>query len=346
MNETKRADLRAAVAPFETPSLSLGLYQIATSIGLYLATLALMYWSLHVSYLLTLLLAIPATALEVRMFIIQHDCGHGSFFANKRANDILGTLCGVLTLAPYAHWRRQHAQHHASWNNLDRRDTGVDIYSACLTVEEYRALSPWRRFLYRLPRHPLMAQVAIPPLIFLVLYRVPFDTPKDWTRERRSVWGTNLAILALWGVLAYFFGITGVLMVQLPIVIISTILGVWLFSVQHLYEGAHWSRREEWSYADAALKGSSYLVMPAALHWMTGNIGFHHIHHLSVRVPNYRLAACHRSNTLLQPETPLSLARAFSTGGLGLWDEAQNKLVRFRDAVRITPHIKMNNETT
>lgn len=334
MTEPTRSELREAVAPFESSSLMLGLYQIVTSIALYLAALGLMYWSLRASYALTLLLAIPTSALLVRMFIVQHDCGHGSFFASRRANDLLGTLCGVLTLAPYAHWRRQHAQHHANWNNLDRRDSGVDIYSTCLTVEEYRALTPWRRFLYRLPRHPLVANVAIPPVVFLLLYRVPFDTPKDWTRERRSVWVTNLAILASWGGLAAIFGIAGVLKVQLPVVVISTMVGVWLFSVQHRFEGARWARREEWNFSDAALKGSSYLALPRALHWLTGNIGFHHIHHLSARVPNYRLAACHRSNAALRPEMPLSLARAFSAGGLTLWDEAQNKLVRFRDAVR------------
>jgi omega-6 fatty acid desaturase (delta-12 desaturase) len=178
----------------------------------------------------------------------------------------------------------------------------------------------------------LVAHVVFPPLVFLLLYRVPFDTPKDWSRERRSVWMNNLAIVAAWGLLAIFFGIKGVLIVQLPIVVISTIVGVWLFSVQHRFEGARWARREEWNFADAALKGSSYLTLPAVLHWMTGNIGYHHIHHLSARVPNYRLAACHRSSALLQPEIPLSLARAFSAGGLALWDETQCKLVRFREA--------------
>jgi omega-6 fatty acid desaturase (delta-12 desaturase) len=288
-----------------------------------------MYWSLHISYALTLCLAVAASAFQVRMFIIQHDCGHGSFFASRRANDILGAMCGVLTLAPYSHWRRQHAQHHVSWNNLDRRDTGVDIYSNCLTVAEYRALTPWRRFVYRLPRHPLLAHLAIPPLVFLLLYRMPFDTPKDWTRERRSVWTTNLAVLAMWSALALFFGLRAVLMVQLPIVILSTVVGIWLFSVQHRFEGAHWSRRDQWNFADASLRGSSYLRLPAVLHWVTGNIGFHHIHHLSPRVPNYRLAACHRSSALLQPKIPLTLARAFSAGRLVLWDEAQSKLVGF-----------------
>jgi len=333
MNSITKAEQRLALAPFEASSWTLGIYQIVTSLGLYLATVGLMYWSLGISHVLTILLALPASALLVRVFIVQHDCGHGSFLAWKGGNEILGTICGILTLAPYAHWRRQHAGHHANWNNLDRRESGADIYSACLTVEEYRARSNWKRFLYRLPRHPLIAHVAIPPVVFLLLYRTPFDTPKSWIRERRSVWATNLIILACWSTLAWTFGLTGLLLVQLPIVVLSSIIGVWLFSVQHRFDGARWMRRDEWNFTDAALEGSSHLDLPRVLHWLTGNIGFHHIHHLSSRVPNYHLAKCHRSNAFLRPEKPLSLGRAFGASSLTLWDEAQGKLVRFRDAI-------------
>jgi acyl-lipid omega-6 desaturase (Delta-12 desaturase) len=331
MSESGRAGIRAAVAPFETPSLPLALYQIATSIVLYVMTVGLMYWSLSVSYALTLALAVPATFLLTRMFIVQHDCGHGSFFARKSWNDRLGTICGVLTLVPYANWKRQHAQHHANWNNLDRREYGADIYSGCLTVSEYRALSPRRRFYYRLARHPLIAHILVPPFVFLALYRTPFDTPKDWVHERRSVWTTNLAILACWGGLAAIFGITAVLMVQLPIVVLSSITGIWLFSVQHRFENALWMRRGEWNFVDAALKGSSYLNVPRAVHWLTGNIGFHHIHHLSPHVPNYNLAACHHSDAALRIATPLTLGQALRAGRLALWDETRQMLVRFRD---------------
>ncbi len=197
IDRAARRDLRSRVRPFETPIAAKSVFQLATSVGLFVAACAVMYWSLQVSALLTLFLAIPAGALLVRVFIIQHDCGHGSFFLSRRANDAVGMLCSVLTFTPYANWRRQHAGHHRSWNNLDRRQSGSDFYSVCLTVEEYRALSPWRRFLYRLPRHPLIAHIVIPPLVFLVLYRLPFDTPKSWTRERWSVYGTNIAIAAL-----------------------------------------------------------------------------------------------------------------------------------------------------
>jgi omega-6 fatty acid desaturase (delta-12 desaturase) len=334
MQDISRKELRAAIAPFESSSAASSAQQLATSAGLYVALCVLMYWSLHVSYWLTLILAVPAGAALVRTFIVQHDCGHGSFLASQRANHIVGALCGVLTLAPFANWARQHAQHHANWNNLDRRDSGADIYSTCLTVDEYNARTPWQRFFYRLPRHPLIANIVFPPLVFLVLYRVPFDTPKTWTRERHSVWFTNAAILTCVLALGFWRGFGAVAMVQLPIIAVTTIVGFWLFSVQHRFEAGAWLRQPDWSFDAAAMKGSSHLALPRILHWATGNIGYHHIHHLSPRIPNYRLAACHRSSEILRPETSLSLARALGAGNLTLWDEAKGKLVRFRDARR------------
>jgi omega-6 fatty acid desaturase (delta-12 desaturase) len=325
-----RLALRAAVAPFEKPELWYSVAQIVTSIGFYVVTVGLMYWSISVSYALTVLLSFPAAAFLVRTFIVQHDCGHGSFFVSKRANAVLGALCGVLTLAPYAHWRRQHAGHHAHWNNLDHRQSGADIYSVCLTVAEYRALSPRRRFFYRLWRHPVMANVIFPPLVFLLLYRIPFDTPRTWVRERRSVWMTDIALAFVFGVLVVVFGPVDVVLVHLPIVVVTTIVGVWLFSIQHRFDDARWRRGDEWNFAEAALQGSSHLALPRALHWLTGNIGFHHIHHLSPRVPNYRLAACHNSSAILQPAKPLLLDRALIACWLTLWDEDRAKLVPFR----------------
>ncbi len=245
---------------------------------------------------------------------------------------MIGTFCGVLTLAPYQNWRRQHSQHHANWNNLDRRESGSDIYSHCLTVEEYRARSPWKRLLYRLPRHPLVAHVVFPPLIFLLLYRFPFDTPKEWTAERRSVLLTNLAILGCVIVLALVFGWRAVLLVHVPVIAITTIVGVWLFSVQHRFEEAHWLRKSDWTFHDASMKGTSYLKLPRILQWMTGNIGFHHIHHLAPRVPNYRLETCYVSAAILREETPLTLRSAFGAAALTLWDEGRKKLVPFKDA--------------
>jgi omega-6 fatty acid desaturase (delta-12 desaturase) len=326
-----RAALRAAVEPFERPSTARAVWQICSSAGLYVATIALMYWSLHFSYWLTLIFAFPAAGFLVRTFIVQHDCGHGSFFGSKRANDILGSIFGVLTLAPYGNWRRQHAQHHANWNNLDRREHGADIYSACLTVEEYRSRSPFRRLLYRLPRHPLLAHFVFPPLVFLLLYRFPFDTPRAWMAERRSVWVTNAAIAGCILLLGTLLGFGSVALVQLPIVAITTIAGVWLFSVQHRFETARWLRARQWTFQLAALTGSSYLKLPRWLQWMTGNIGFHHIHHLAPRVPNYRLDDCYRGAAILRREAPLNLRSALRASTLTLWDEAAERLVRFKD---------------
>jgi omega-6 fatty acid desaturase (delta-12 desaturase) len=311
--------------------------QLATAVGLFLGACAVMYLSLHVSALLTLLLAIPAGALLVRVFIIQHDCGHGSFFRSPRANNVAGTLCSVLTLTPYLNWRRQHAGHHRSWNNLDRRQSGTDFYSTCLTVEEYLALSPWRRFLYRLPRHLLMAHVVIPPLVFLVLYRLPFDTPKAWVRERWSVHGTNIALAFVFALLVLAFGLRAVVLVQLPVMIVASIIGVWLFAVQHRFEHARWYRQREWSFTSAALQGSSYLKLPKILQWLTGNIGFHPVHHLAPRIPNYRLEACYRGTAALQAEPPLKLGQALRSVTLALWDEERQKLVRFNDIRRQNP---------
>ena len=330
-NRALRSELRAAVAPFEAPDLLSGIGQIATSLGLYLATVAAMYWSFSFSALLTLALAFPAAALLVRVFIVQHDCGHGSFLASRRGNDILGKICAALTLVPYAFWRKHHNAHHSNWNNLDRQGSVADVYTVCLSVEEYRALTPWARFLYRFPRHPLIAFFVIPPLVFLVLYRTPFDTPKNWTRERWSAWLNNLAIAVFWAAQIWAFGFVAFLTVQLSVVLLASIVGFWLFSVQHRFENARWMRRDSWTHMDAALSGSSHLALPRILHWLTGNIGFHHIHHLSPRVPNYRLADCHASNALLRPAQPLSLGRALAGSNLVLWDEAKQKMIRFAD---------------
>jgi omega-6 fatty acid desaturase (delta-12 desaturase) len=304
MGTENRAALRAAVAPFEMPSVSRAVFQLFTSLGLYLMVVGLMYWALSYSYWMTLALAPIAGGLLIRTFIVQHDCGHGSFFRSPRANDVTGAILGLFTLAPYQSWRRQHALHHSNWNNLDRRESGTDIYSACLTVEEYLALSRRQRFFYRLVRHPLVAHVAIPPLVFLVLFVA----------------------------MGLICGFGAVLEVQLPIIVVTTVVGVWLFSVQHRFDHARWFRQAEWSFQRAAMTGTSYLELPRLLQWFTGNIGFHHIHHLSPRVPNYRLEACHRASSVLREENPLTLGRAFAAGNLTLWDESEAKLVRFRDA--------------
>jgi acyl-lipid omega-6 desaturase (Delta-12 desaturase) len=290
-----------------------------------------MVWSVHVSYWLTLALVPLAAGLTVRIFIIQHDCGHGALFRSRRLNDWIGVFCSLFTFAPYANWRRQHAGHHGNWNNLDRRESGADIYSACLTVAEYRALSAWNRFLYRAVRHPVIAHLLIPPLVFLVLYRIPFDTPAKWRRERRSVHYTNLALVGAWGLASVLAGPWNALATELPIMILAPIFGVWLFALQHRFDGVHWARQSDWSLTGASLDGSSFLRLPRVLQWFTGNIGFHHIHHINPRVPNYRLASCHDAVEEVRGVTMLDWRKGLTSLSLALWDEASGKMIRFSD---------------
>ncbi len=326
--ESRRA-LVAALKQFQTPSFGRSAWQFGTTFAAYLAANVAMYFALHLSTWLALALAIPTGGLVVRMFIIQHDCGHGSFFKSRRLNDLLGRFCSAITFTPYAFWRRQHATHHASFNNLDRRDPGIDLYSTCATLKEFQALSRLKRLVYRSIRHPLVTQFLLPPFVFLLLYRFPFDAPSNWTKERRSVLVTNLALGAVLGTLALLLGFGAVALVQLPIIAVASIVGAWLFTVQHRFEEAQWERQSEWSLVGAAMEGSSYLKLPRVLQWFTGNIGFHHVHHLSARVPNYRLQECHEARGELANVTTLTLRQALTAPYFALFDEDKGHMVRF-----------------
>jgi omega-6 fatty acid desaturase (delta-12 desaturase) len=329
------ADIRRVAAAFARPGTASGLLQLLTSFGPFLAGCAAMHLVLPVSPLLALALALPTGALVVRVFIVQHDCGHGSFLASRRANAAIGRLCSLVTLTPFANWSRQHGLHHARWNDLDRSGGGSDIYSSCLTVRAYLARTPRQRWLYRLPRHPLIANLLLPPLVFVLLYRVPFDTPRGWMRERHSVHLTNVGLAAVFGTLVAVVGWRQVLAVHLPIMAVASILGVWLFTLQHRFEAARWTHAAEWNAVDAALAGASWLRLPRALHWLTGNIGFHHIHHLAPRVPNYRLKAAHAAVQQVRPVDGMSLADGWRAPWLTLWDEDRGRLVRFSEAASI-----------
>ncbi len=242
---------------------------------------------------------------------------------------MIGRLCSLITFTPFANWRRQHAGHHAVWNNLDRRDSGADIYSTCLTVSEYRPSRPAAAFLYRLSRHPVITGLLLPPLVFLLLYRISFDTPKDWRRERLSVHATNAGIAIVFVGLGLALGFERVLLVQLPIMVIASIIGVWLFAVQHRFEETLWQRDADWRFGTASLQGSSYLRLPRILQWFTGNIGFHHIHHLNPRIPNYRLPACHAAIQQLHAVPSLTLWDALRAPFFALWDETRQQMVGF-----------------
>lgn len=333
-NAHKRA-LHAIVAEHQTPLLGQALLQVVTSFVPFFGLIAAMYALWDISPWLSLALTIPTAGFLVRIFIIQHDCGHDCFFPNRAANDWLGRFCGLVTMTPYANWRRRHATHHATWNNLDRRTSGGDIYSTCMTVAEYQALPLRWRLWHRAVRHPLVAQLLLPPFIFLLYYRLPMDTPASWRRERASVLLTNAGLIAKFALLMLLLGAGRVALVQLPIIAVTAIIGVWLFSIQHRFEGAVWSRQNSWSATEAALLGSSHLNLPRILQWFSGNIGFHHIHHLAPRVPNYRLEECHRACAAIVPAgRSLSLLQALRAPAYTLWDEEKGGMARFADLGR------------
>ena len=332
-------NLRAKLAEFQRPDLARSVAQVATSFGGFVGVCAAMYVTLDFSYWLTLVLGLIAAGFLVRIFIIQHDCGHGSFFRSRRANDILGRVCSIATLTPYSAWRKGHAVHHGVWNDLDRRTGGIDFYSSCLTVAEYRALSTRDRLVYRVTRHPLVANLILPPLVFLFLYRTSYGTPKSWRRERLDVHVTNLALLGAAGGFGLALGFGSVAAVQLPVVAFAAIIGVWLFSVQHRFEDTHWASEGQWNFTQAALQGSSFLRLPRLLQWFTGNIGFHHVHHLSPRIPNYRLQDCVRKIDALNDAPSLTLWTGLKAMWFVLWDEEQGRMVTFAGARLHSPTV-------
>jgi acyl-lipid omega-6 desaturase (Delta-12 desaturase) len=316
------------VAPYQTPTVGRSAWQVVNTLVPYAVLWYLMYCSLAVSYWLALPLILLAAGFQVRTFIIFHDCGHGSFFRARKANDILGFITGVLTFTPYYHWRWEHALHHGSAGDLDRRGTG-DVWT--LTVQEYLEASRWQRFAYRLARNPIVLFVLAPLFLFLIKQRFP--SPKAPRRERNSVYWTNLGVLTVAVGLTCLFGLKAYLLLQVGVLMVAGTAGVWLFYVQHQFEGVYWERGGDWDYCTAALKGSSFYKLPKVLQWFSGNIGFHHIHHLSPRIPNYNLEKCHQSEPLFQTVKPVTLCSSFKSLTFRLWDEQRRKLVGFR-AVR------------
>ncbi len=283
-----------------------------------------MYLTLDVSYWITLGLAIPAAGFLIRSFIIVHDCGHGSFFRSRKANRIIGFFIALLTYLPSYYWTHQHAKHHATSGDLDHRGDG-DVWT--LTAQEYLALSRWKRIWYRTYRNPFFLFGVAPLYVFFVNYR--YWQPGDNTRVRWSTMQTNLALAGIVTAASLTIGIKAYLMIQLPIMVVAGTVGVWLFYVQHQFEDTYWARHEEWSYVRQALEGSSFYKLPRILQWFTGNIGFHHVHHLSPRIPNYYLQKCHESHPMFQVVQHLTLWSSLKTLGYRLWDEEHKKLVGF-----------------
>jgi omega-6 fatty acid desaturase (delta-12 desaturase) len=322
--QTDLSAWKEIVARYQKPSVPRGVWQIVNTLVPYAALWYLMYLALTVSYWLAVPLEVLAGAFLVRLFIIQHDCGHGSFFKSRKANDILGFITGVLTFVPYYHWRWEHSLHHATSGDLDRRGVG-DIWT--LTVQEYLESSRWQKFAYRLARNPIILFVIAPLFIFLVKQRVP--KAEAGPRERNSVYWTNLALLGMAAGLSWVFGLKAYVLIQLTVMAVAGSAGVWLFYVQHQFEDVYWERGKEWDYATAALQGSSFYKLPKVLQWFSGNIGFHHIHHLSPRIPNYHLEKCHKAEPLFQRVKPVTLFSSFKSFTFRLWDEQRRKLVGY-----------------
>jgi omega-6 fatty acid desaturase (delta-12 desaturase) len=315
---------KEAVARYQGPRLGRSAWQLLNTLIPYAGLWYLMYLSLALPFWVTAGLAVVAAGFLVRVFIIFHDCGHGSFFKSKRANTVLGFICGVLTFTPYHHWRWQHSQHHSTAGDLDRRGTG-DVWT--LTVQEYLMASRWKRFTYRLARNPLVLFVLAPLFLFLVGQR--FSSRKAPRRERGSVLWTNLAVLGMATVLSLAFGLVPYLLIQLAVMLLAGAAGVWLFYVQHQFEGVYWARHDEWDYTEVALRGSSFYKLPRVLQWFTGNIGFHHIHHLRPAIPNYNLEKCHKAVPLFQSVQPITLCTSLKSLTYRLWDEQRQRLVGY-----------------
>ena len=311
------------VLRYQKPCIGRATWQMINTIVPYAALWVLMYLTKDISWWLTIPLAVLAGAFTVRMFIIFHDCGHGSFFKSQRANHIVGTITGILTFTPYFHWRWEHAIHHSSSGDLDRRGVG-DVWT--LTVQEYLESSRWRRFSYRLARNPFILFLIAPMILFLGINRVPKKAP---ARERYSVHLTTLAIGMMSVGLILAFGWKAFLIIQLTILAVAGSAGVWLFYVQHQYEGVYWERSDKWDYVSAALHGSSFYKLPKILQWFSGNIGFHHIHHLSARIPNYNLERCHKAEPLFQKVKPITLLSSLKSFTFRLWDEQHRRLVGY-----------------
>ena len=323
------------LARYREPSHARSLFEIAATL-LPLGLLWTFSWmAIHLGYWeASLLLAVPASGFLVRLFMIQHDCGHGALFRNRLANDWVGRVFGVLTLTPYDFWRRTHAIHHATSGNLDRRGVG-DIDT--LTVAEYRALSFWGQLRYRLYRHPLVMFGLGPAYLFLLQHRLPPGLVRAGWQQWLSVVSTNLAIAVIVGTLIKLIGVGPFLLVHLPISLLAASIGVWLFYIQHQFEDTSWDRAARWNVHDAALHGSSHYDLPGVLRWFTANIGMHHVHHLSSRIPYYRLPQAVQENAALSEINRLSLIQSFRSVRLVLWDEDQRRLISFRDAQKAAP---------
>ncbi len=330
MSIQQQKQLRKQVTPYEKSETWKSVKQLLNTMVPFFVLWYLAYISLSVSYLLTLGISVIAAGFLVRVFIIFHDCCHGSFFKNRRANVIVGNIAGVLTLFPFNQWKYSHNVHHASSGNLDKRGVG-DIWM--MTVEEYATASFKDRLLYRVYRNPIILFGVGPIYAFLITNR--FNRKGARKKERMNTYMINVVIVALVCFFCYTLGWKSFLMVQGPIFYISGLLGIWLFYVQHTFEDSYFEENEEWEYVKAAVEGSSFYKLPKLLQWLTGNIGYHHVHHLSPKVPNYHLEEAHNHTEPLKSVPTITLWTSLKSLKFRLWDEEGNKFVTFKDARNI-----------
>jgi acyl-lipid omega-6 desaturase (Delta-12 desaturase) len=314
------------ISQYNFPDIAKSWLQIINSVVPYAAMWVLMVFALKVSYFLTLFISIFAAGFMIRIFIIFHDCGHGSFFKSKKLNTIVGIITGLIVFTPYHKWHRDHYIHHNTVGNLDKRGIG-DVMT--LTVHEYKSLSVWKRFGYRFLRHPLFLFGLAPMLSFVIGHR--FTKKYMSFKQQMYVHLTSLGIVIIALLLIWAIGLKSYLLIQIPVLFIAAGHGVWLFYVQHQYEHVAWVRNDKWDYKQIALQGSSFFKLPKILQWFTGNIGFHHIHHLSPKIPNYKLADCYNQNLDFQNVKPITFFSSLKSLRLSLWDEEKQKMVGFRD---------------
>ena len=316
----------SAVKPFMSSDLRASLWQLVNSICPFFILWYVAYRALEISIWASLPFSMLAGLFAVRIFIIFHDVGHGSFFKQRWANDLVGTLTGLIVFTPYYSWRQAHAIHHATSGDLDHRGVG-DIWT--LTRAEYDKLPTWKRIAYRLYRNPVVIFGFGPVIDFVVLQRLPIFNSAASSREKWSLHGTNLALagifFGMWGTI----GLAPYIAVQLPVIMVASGVGVWMFYVQHQYENTYWEYHDKWDFAQASLYGSSFYMLPKPLQWFTGNIGFHHIHHLAPKIPNYKLEECHKSHELFQSVEPMTLKTSLKSLFVRLWDEDRARMIGY-----------------
>ncbi len=329
MTEAKQVNLRKKVAPYEKTEMKSSVRQLINTLGPLVVLWYAAYLSLSVSYWLTIILAIVTSGFVIRTFIICHDCTHQSFFKSKLANKIVGTITGIVALVPYEQWKYSHSMHHATSSNLDKRGTG-DMW--LLTVDEYIEASKWRRLAYRFYRNPLVMFGLGPISVFLVQYR--FNRKGAKRKERINTYVVNISIVVIYSLLIWAIGWQAFVMIQGPVFFVAGCLGIWLFYVQHQFEDSYFENEDEWDYVKAAVDGSSYYKLPKVLQWFTGNIGFHHVHHLSPKVPNYHLEEAHNATPPLQHATTITLSTSLKSLHFRLWDENNKTFISFGEMKR------------